>query len=156
MRQETFNQLKKASEILAAFGESNSTTQIKKYAKLTCVINKIESVNQESVINQVLAFYRGIFAEIPKDIRGIAKREFCNSIRKVFAQNGTLFVFDNNGNICAPRAVAKLKKSDNVELFQLLGNLFANSEAVENNIEAIEAKEAKEAKELISDISKAA
>lgn len=156
MKQETFEHLKKSADIMSAFGDAKNASQIKQYAKITSVLNKIENTTQEAAIIQVLNFYRPIFAELPKDIRGIAKKKFCNAIRTVCNSFGTLFLFDNNGNVCAPRAVAKLRKSDNAELFQLLGNLLANSEAVNANIEAIEAKEAKEAENIVKDIKKAA
>ena len=55
-------------------------------------------------------------------------KAFCAAINEVLSSNGTLFVFDMVGNIVAKRAVTKISKKGNEELFALLSNLFAAAE----------------------------
>lgn len=132
MKATQLNNMKKAVEVLAAFGDAKSVTQVKKYMHLTSAIAKIEGTTQKQVISKVLDTYRPIFNELPKEIKGIAKKTFCAAIGEVLSENGTLFVFDMSGNIVANRVLRSIKKAQNPELFALLGNLFTQCEILES------------------------
>lgn len=48
MKTETLNNMRKAVEVLAAFGDAKSTTQVKKYMALEAAITKIEGTTQKA------------------------------------------------------------------------------------------------------------
>lgn len=131
MKTETFTNMKKAAEVLAAFGDAKSATQVKKYMHLSSVIAKVETATQKQVVDKVLNTYRPLFDELPKDIKGVAKKAFCAAVYNVLSNNGTLFVFDMNGNVIPNRVLRSIKRSENADLFLLLGNLFTQAEALE-------------------------
>lgn len=128
MTTERFNALSKELEVLVSFGNNNNTATVKKVANLTALIDKVKSWTAEKIVNTVLAWYRPIFNAVPKDVRGACKKAFCDAIRKVCADNGTMFLLDDNGNVIPKRALAKVRKSNNRELFQLLSNLLIGYE----------------------------
>lgn len=140
MKTETFNNIKKAAEVLAAFGDAKSAAQVKKYMHLSSVITKVETTTQKQVANQVLNTYRPLFNELPKDIKGTAKKAFYAAVYNVLSNNGTLFVFDINGNVIPNRVLRFIKKNDNADLFTMLGNLFSQAEALEAAQQAAQAK----------------
>lgn len=131
MKATQFENMKKAAEVLAAFGDAKSTSQVKKYMHISSVIMKIENTTQKTVVNSVLNAYRPLFNELPNDIKGLAKKAFCAACNEILSENGTLFVFDMNGNIIANRVLRSIKKSQNADLFTLLGNLFSQAAALE-------------------------
>jgi len=140
MKTTQFENMKKAVEVLAAFGDAKSVTQVKKYMHLTSAIAKIEGTTQKQVVDKVLNTYKPLFNELPKDIKGAAKKAFCAAVYHVLSNNGTLFVFDMNGNIIANRVLRSIKRSDNADLFTLLGNLFSQAEALEAAQQVAQAK----------------
>lgn len=128
MKAQQLTNMKKAAEVLAAFGDSQSVSQLKKYMALTSAISKIEGATQKSVVDAVLKEYKPVFKSLPKEIRGHAMKAFCAAVNEVLTLNGTLFVFDMAGNVVAKRAVQRISKHGNEELFTLLANLFASAE----------------------------
>ena len=128
MKTSQLENMKKAAEVLAAFGDGKSTAQLKKYMALESAINKIESTTQKDVVDAVLATYKPVLKQLPKEIRGHAMKAFCASVNEVLSFNGTLFAFDMAGNIVAKRIVTLMPKRGNEELFILLSNLIATEE----------------------------
>lgn len=124
MKTTQFENMKKAAEVLAAFGDNKSTSQIKRYMALEAAIAKIEGTTQKAVVDKVLNDYKPVLKQLPKEIRGHAMKAFCAAVNEILTINGTLFVFDMSGNIVSKRVVAKISKRDNEDLFVLLGNLF--------------------------------
>ena len=128
MKKTQLDNMKKAAEVLAAFGNNKNTAQVKKYMALQAALAKIEGATQKSVVDAVLANYKPVLKQLPKEIRGHAMKAFCAAVNEVLSTNGTLFVFDMAGNIVAKRAVLKITKKGNEELFTLLSNLIATEE----------------------------
>lgn len=116
--------MKKAAEVLAAFGDGKSAAQVKKYIDLESAIQKIEGTTQKDVVDAVLDEYKPVLKRLPKEIRGHAMKAFCAAVNEVLTLNGTLFIFDMCGSIVAKRAIAKITKRGNEDLFILLSNLF--------------------------------
>ena len=135
MKATQLENMKKAVEVLAAFGDGKSTAQIKRFMALEAAITKIESTTQKSVVDSVLATYKPVLKQLPKEIRGHVMKSFCAAVNEVLSINGTLFMFDMCGNIVSKRAVSKITKRGNEELFVLLSNLF--------ECDALEAAQAK-------------
>lgn len=141
MKKTQLENMKKAAEILAAFGDNKSVPQLKRYMALTAAVAKIENATQKSVVDAVLREYKPALKQLPKEIRGHAMKAFCAAVGEVLANNGTLFVFDMCGNVVAKRAVQRIRKHDNEELFVLLGNLFASEELESAQLRAVQKKE---------------
>ena len=141
MKKTQLENMKKAAEILAAFGDAKGVNQIKRYMALEASITKIENTSQKAVVDAVLKEYKPIFKQLPKEIRGHAMKAFCAAVNEVLSINGTLFVFDMCGNIVSKRAVTKISKRGNEDLFVLLGNLFASAELEEAQKKAESKKE---------------
>lgn len=133
MNTERFNQIKKAAEVNAAFATA-TTGNIKKQVNFEAVIKRIESLTTESVTNLVLDYYRPIFGLLPRNIKGITKKAFCDAIRNAMTyQDGFLFAVDDNGNVIPKRVLAKVTKKGNEDLFRLLSNLLTSPTATATN-----------------------
>lgn len=133
MKAERFNQIKKAADVNAAFAPA-TTGNIKKQVNFEAVIKRIESLTTESVTNLVLDYYRPIFGILPRNIKGAAKKAFCDAIRNAMTyQDGFLFAVDDNGNIVPKRLLAKVTKKGNEDLFRLLSNLLTSPAATATN-----------------------
>lgn len=127
MKTEKFNQIKKAAEVNAAFATATAGN-VKKQVNYEAVINRVESLTTETVINEVLDYYRPIFSLLPRNIKGSAKKAFCDAIRNAMTyQDGFLFAVDDNGNIVPKRVLAKVTKKGNEDLFRLLANLLTTT-----------------------------
>ena len=133
MKIEKFNQIKKAAEVNAAFAPA-TTGNVKKQVNYEAIIKRIESLTTESVTNQVLDYYRPIFGLLPRNIKGAAKKAFCDAIRDAMTyQDGFLFAVDDNGNVIPKRVLAKVTKKGNEDLFRLLSNLLTSPTATATN-----------------------
>ena len=133
MKIEKFNQIKKAAEVNAAFAPA-TTGNVKKQVNYEAIIKRIESLTTESVTNQVLDYYRPIFGLLPRNIKGAAKKAFCDAIRNSMTyQDGFLFAVDDNGNVIPKRVLAKVTKKGNEDLFKLLSNLLTSPTATATN-----------------------
>ena len=133
MKTEKFNQIKKAAEVNAAFAPA-TTGNVKKQVNYEAIIKRIESLTTESVTNQVLDYYRPIFGLLPRNIKGAAKKAFCDAIRNAMTyQDGFLFAVDDNGNVVPKRVLAKVTKKGNEDLFRLLSNLLTSPTATATN-----------------------
>lgn len=133
MKKERFNQIKKAADVNAAFAPA-TVGNVKKQVNYEAVIKRIESLTTESVTNQVLDYYRPIFGLLPRNIKGAAKKAFCDAIRDAMTyQDGFLFAVDDNGNVIPKRVLAKVTKKGNEDLFRLLSNLLTSPTATATN-----------------------
>ena len=133
MKTERFIQIKKAAEVNAAFAPA-TVGNVKKQVNYEAVIKRIESLTTEKVTNEVLSHYRPIFKALPHDIKGTAKKAFCDAIRNAMTyQDGFLFAVDDNGNVIPKRVLAKVTKKGNEDLFKLLSNLLASPTATATN-----------------------
>ena len=130
MKKSQFENMKKAAEVLAAFGDAKNAAQVKKYMAIEAAIKKIEGTTQKEVVDAVLSTYKPVLKQLPKEIRGNAMKAFCAAVNEILSANGTLFVFDMCGNIVSKRVVTRINKRGNEDLFTLLSNLF-NSEELE-------------------------
>lgn len=129
MKTERFNQIKKAAEVNAAFAPA-TTGNVKKQVNYEAIIRRIESLTTESVTNEVLDYYRPIFKALPHNIKGTAKKAFCDAIRNAMTyQDGFLFAVDESGNVVPKRVLAKVTKKGNEDLFRLLSNLLTSPTA---------------------------
>ena len=127
MKTEKFNQIKKAAEVNAAFAPA-TVGNVKKQVNYEAVINRIENLTTEVVTNKVLDYYRPIFGLLPRNIKGAAKKAFCDAIRNAMTyQDGFLFAVDDNGNVVPKRVLAKVTKKGNEDLFKLLANLLTTT-----------------------------
>ena len=149
MKTTQIEKLRMQAETLAVYGDSSRVSTIKKSMHLDATLAKIDALTTKDIVDCVLDTYKPIFAMLPKEIRGNAKKQFCDAVRLVCSQNGTLFALDNNGNIVPRRVVAKIRKSDNTELWQLLSNLVAD--AAKETIEAADAADAAAAANAAND-----
>ena len=127
MKTEKFNQIKKAAEVNAAFAPA-TVGNVKKQVNYEAVINRIENLTTEVVTNKVLDYYRPIFGLLPRNIKGAAKKAFCDAIRNAMTyQDGFLFAVDDNGNVVPKSVLAKVTKKCNEDLFKLLANLLTTT-----------------------------
>jgi len=133
MNAERFNQIKKAAEVNAAFAPA-TVGNVKKQVNYEAVIRRIESLTTESVTNQVFDYYKPVFGLLPRNIKGVAKKAFCDAIRNATTcQDDFLFAVDDNGNVVPKRVLAKVTKKGNEDLFKLLSNLLSSPTATATN-----------------------
>ena len=127
MKTNKLNQIRKHAEVNAVFGDAENISTIKRQMKLDNTLNKVDNLSTADVITKVLNDYRFLFNRLPKHIKGIAKKMFCNAIRIIITNNGAMFALNNKGEIDSDKVIDKLNKKDNKDLFILLSNLIQDA-----------------------------
>lgn len=142
MKTEKFNSMKMQALYNGLFA-AKTNAAAKKQVNTLNTINKVESINVESIVSQTLNEYKPILATLPKTVRGNVMKCFCNAVRRVLGDNGTAFCIDNYGNIISQRIIGKFTAKYEAELLQLLCNLLQDSAAEADNKAAEAEAEAK-------------
>ena len=126
MKTTQLNQLRKKADALIVFGDAENVSTIKQVLKIENTLNKIDNLTTKDIVDKVLSDYRFLFNRLPKNIKGVAKQQFCDAVRNVIAINGSLFAIDK-GEVITDRVINKLNKRNNPELFNLLSNLIQDA-----------------------------
>lgn len=143
MKTQKFETLKKQVMYDSLFAVKSNATA-KKTVKNIMTIEKVNSTNKvETIVSHVLNEFKPVLSQLPKSIRGNCIKCFCNAVRRVLADNGTAFCYDNYGNIIAQRIIGKFTAKYESELLQLLCNLLQDSAAEADNKAAEAEAEAK-------------
>lgn len=143
MKTQKFETLKKQVMYDSLFAVK-SNANAKKQVKNMMTIEKVNSTNKvETIVTHALNEFKPVLSQLPKSIRGNCMKCFCNAVRRVLADNGTAFCYDNYGNIISQRVIGKFTAKYEAELLQILCNLLKDSAAEADNKAAEAEAEAK-------------
>lgn len=126
MKTTQLNQLRKKADVLVVFGDAENASTIKQVLKIENTLNKVDNLTTEAVVNKVLSDYRFLFNRLPKEVKGLAKKAFCDAVRMIIADNGALFAIVK-GEVDTDKVISKLNKRSNPELFKLLSSLIMDA-----------------------------
>ena len=143
MKTEKFNSMKMQALYNGLFA-AKTNAAAKKQVNTLNTINKVESINVESIVTQTLNEYKPILATLPKSVRGNIMKCFCNAVRRVLGDHGTAFCIDNYGNVISQRIVSRFTAKYEAELLTILLNLLQDA-AAEADQKAAEAEAEAEA-----------
>ena len=138
MKTEKFNSMKMQALYNGLFA-AKTNTAAKKQVNTLNTINKVESINVESIVTLTLKEYKPILAQLPRECRGNAMKSFCNAVRRVLGDYGTAFCIDNYGNVISQRIVSRFTAKYESDLLAILLNLLQDS-AAEADKKAAEAE----------------
>lgn len=139
MKTTQFENLMQTLNRLRTYGAKNNANA-KRLASLIAIVDTINAHNnKETIKKSTFNALKGVLKQIPKDVRGFAKKELYKVIDiAVEENNDTLYFLNLDGSINYKRVWAKVSPSYNKELFAILQNLltdvFAGAEKHCDNI----------------------
>ena len=158
MKKETFESMKRALEVLQAYGQKTFSTG-KKVMRLQEAIRKIEAIDDKKIVDETLSHFRTNFSTLPKSIRGEAKKRFCAACYDSIIRKGKYyFINAADGSIKVNSVLTTIRKTDDEDLSIIIANFvdddFSKYEAQKTEAEAKAETEAEaKAKNAIIEIS---
>ena len=133
MKQTQLDNMKKALEVLNVFAP-RTNANAKKVVRLQSAIEKIEAWDEKGIVDAALKDVRPAFDVLPREVKGIAKKQFCNAVYDAIDNRGVLYFIDVNGNCKLSACISAIRARDNEDLFKVLRNYMLQDAAkdVEN------------------------
>lgn len=108
-------------------------TLLRKCIKIAVIENRIDEVLlQNIIVDATFCYYKPVLNQIPKEIRGYAKKAFCSACREVISAKGVQSFVRGDGTIYFYKVLRSISKKGNEELFEML----STAQDVERLIEA--------------------
>jgi hypothetical protein len=138
MKTTQFENIMQTLDRLQTYGVKNNANA-KRLASLIAVVDTINANNnKETIKKSTFDAFKGVLKQLPKDVRGFAKKELYKVIDIAVEENDTLYFLNVDGSINYKRVWGKVSPSYNKELFVILQNLiidvFQDAEKHCNNI----------------------
>lgn len=127
MKTTQFEKVLQALERLQVYGVKNNANA-KRLASLIAVVDTINANNnKETIKKSTFNALKGVLTQIPKDVRGLAKKELFRVIDIAVNENDTLYFLNVDGTINYKRVWGKVSPTYNKELFAILQNLLQDA-----------------------------
>lgn len=127
MKTTQFEKVLQTLERLQVYGAKNNANA-KRLASLIAVVDTINANNnKETIKKSTFNALKGVLTQIPKDVRGFAKKELFRVIDIAVNENDTLYFLNNDGTINYKRVWGKVSPTYNKELFAILQNLLQDA-----------------------------
>lgn len=108
---------------LQTYGVKNNANA-KRLTALIAVVDTINTNNNAEMIKKsTFNAFKSVLKQLPKDVRGFAKKELYKVIDIAVDENDTLYFLNIDGSINYKRVWTKVSPSYNKELFAILQNL---------------------------------
>jgi len=138
MKTTQFENLMQTLNRLQTYGVKNNANA-KRLTALIAVVDTISKNNDAEIIKKsTFNYLKGVLTQIPKEVRGFAKKELYKVIDIAVSENDTLYFLNVDGSINYKRVWGKVSPNYNKELFTILQNLlldvFQDAEKHCNNI----------------------
>jgi hypothetical protein len=123
MRTDTLNNTMQTLDRLQTYGVKNNANA-KRLASLIAVVDTINANNNKDTIKKsTFNAFKSVLKQLPKDVRGFAKKELYKVIDIAVDENDTLYFLNCDGTINYKRVWGKVSPNYNKELFTILQNL---------------------------------
>lgn len=127
MKTTQFENLMQTLDRLQTYGVKNNTNA-KRLTALIAVVDTINANNnKETIKKSTFNALKSVLTQIPKDVRGFAKKELFRVIDIAVNENDTLYFLNVDGTINYRRVWSKVSPSYNKELFTILQNLLQDA-----------------------------
>lgn len=90
---------------------------------LVFALAAIDALDDNLIVDITLNYYRPVLNQLPKEIRGYAKKAFCSACRKVINAKGVQCFICTDGTINVDKVLRSIPEKGNEELFKMLSNL---------------------------------
>lgn len=123
MKTTQLNNIMQTLDRLQTYGVKNNANA-KRLTALIAVVDTINANNnKETIKKSTFNAFKSVLKQLPKDVRGFAKKELYKVIDIAVSENDTLYFLNVDGSINYKRVWAKVSPSYNKELFTILQNL---------------------------------
>ena len=123
MKTQQLKNIMQAIDRLQTYGVKNNANA-KRLTALIAVVDTINTNNNAEMIKKsTFNAFKSVLKQLPKDVRGFAKKELYKVIDIAVDENNTLYFLNIDGSINYKRVWAKVSPSYNKELFAILQNL---------------------------------
>ncbi len=89
---------------------------------LVFALAAIDALDENLIVNTIFSYYKPVLNQIPKDIRGHAKKAFCSACSKVVSAKGIKSFISADGTINVNKLLRNIPEKGNEELFEMLSN----------------------------------
>ena len=126
MKATQLNNIMQTLDRLQTYGVKNNANA-KRLTALIAVVDTINvNNNPETIKKSTFDAFKGVLKRLPKDVRGLAKKELYKVIDIAVSENDTLYFLNLDGSINYKRVWAKVSPNYNKELFVILQNLIVD------------------------------
>lgn len=123
MKTTQLNNIMQTLDRLQTYGVKNNANA-KRLTALIAVVDTINANNnKETIKKSTFNAFKSVLKQLPKDVRGFAKKELYKVIDIAVNENDTLYFLNVDGSINYKRVWGKVSPSYNKELFTILQNL---------------------------------
>lgn len=123
MKTTQLNNIMQTLDRLQTYGVKNNATA-KRLTALIAVVDTINANNnKETIKKSTFDAFKSVLKQLPKDVRGFAKKELYKVIDIAVNENDTLYFLNVDGSINYKRVWGKVSPTYNKELFVVLQNL---------------------------------
>ena len=127
MKTTQLNNIMQTLDRLQTYGVKNNANA-KRLTALIAVVDTINANNnKETIKKSTFNALKGVLTQIPKDVRGFAKKELFRVIDIAVNENDTLYFLNVDGSINYKRVWGKVSPTYNKELFAILQNLLQDA-----------------------------
>lgn len=123
MKTTQLNNIMQTLDRLQTYGVKNNANA-KRLTALIAVVDTINANNnKETIKKSTFNAFKSVLKQLPKDVRGFAKKELYKVIDIAVEENDTLYFLNIDGSINYKRVWGKVSPNYNKELFAILQNL---------------------------------
>ena len=123
MKTTQLNNIMQTLDRLQTYGVKNNANA-KRLTALIAVVDTINANNnKETIKKSTFDTFKCVLKQLPKDVRGFAKKELYKVIDIAVEENDTLYFLNVDGSINYKRVWGKVSPNYNKELFVILQNL---------------------------------
>ncbi len=87
---------------------------------LIFALEAIDALDENMIVNETFKYYKPVLNQIPKTIRGHAKKAFCSACSNVISTKGIKSFITTNGTINVDKVLRSIPEEGNEELFRML------------------------------------
>lgn len=87
---------------------------------LVFALAAIGALDEKLIVDTVFSYYKPVLNQIPKDIRGHAKKAFCSACSKIISAKGVQSFICADGTINVYKVLTSIPEKGNEELFEML------------------------------------
>lgn len=98
------------------------SSRANRQSMLIFALEAIDALDENMMVNAAFSYYKPVLNQIPKDIRGHAKKAFCSACSKVVSAKGIKSFISADGTINVDKLLRSIPEEGNEELFEMLSN----------------------------------
>lgn len=103
-----------------AFKNNKPITADKRRGLLIVALAAIDAIDENMIVDAALNNYKPLLNQLPREVRGHAKKTFCSACREVISTKGVKSFICADGTINVYKVLMSIPEKGNEELFEML------------------------------------